>query len=41
MRWAGYVACMGVIINAYNILVGKLKGRDHWEDPAANGTVIL
>jgi hypothetical protein len=23
VRWAGHVACMGVIKNAYNILIGK------------------
>jgi hypothetical protein len=28
MRWAGRVARMGEMRNAYNILVGKLKGRE-------------
>jgi hypothetical protein len=27
MRWAGYVACMGDVRNAYNILVGKPEGK--------------
>jgi hypothetical protein len=27
MRWAGYVACMGAIRNAYTILVGKPAGK--------------
>jgi hypothetical protein len=39
MRWAGHVACMGEVRNAYNILVGKAGGRRplgrprcRWED---------
>jgi hypothetical protein len=39
MRWAGYVACMGEMKNAYIILVGKPEGkrplgrfRRRWED---------
>jgi len=27
MRWAGHVALMGQMRNAYNILVGKPKGK--------------
>jgi hypothetical protein len=27
MRWAGNVACMGEMRNAYNILVGKPEGK--------------
>jgi hypothetical protein len=27
MRWAGHIARMGEMINAYKILVGKPKGR--------------
>jgi len=27
MGWAGYVASMGEVKNAYNILVGKIEGR--------------
>jgi hypothetical protein len=27
MRWAGYVACMGEMINAYKMLVGKSEGK--------------
>jgi hypothetical protein len=27
MRWAGYVARMGEVRGAYNILVGRLEGR--------------
>jgi hypothetical protein len=39
MRWAGNVACMGEMRNAYSILVGKPEGkrrlgrhRCRWED---------
>jgi len=27
MRWAGHVACMGEMRNAYSILVGKHEGK--------------
>jgi hypothetical protein len=27
MRWAGHVACMREVKNAYNILVGKLERK--------------
>jgi hypothetical protein len=30
-RWAGHVACMGKMRNAYNILVGKPKGKNTWK----------
>jgi hypothetical protein len=34
MRWAGHVACMGEVMGAYNILVGRPEGRPRrrWED---------
>jgi hypothetical protein len=39
MRWAGYVACIGEVRGAYNILVGKPEGsrplgrpRRRWEN---------
>jgi hypothetical protein len=39
IRWAGHVACMGEMRNAYRVLVGKSKGkrqlgrpRHRWED---------
>jgi hypothetical protein len=41
MRWAGHVAFMGKMRNAYKILVGNLKGRDHLEDARVNGRVII
>jgi hypothetical protein len=27
MRWVGHVACMGEVVGAYNILVGRPEGR--------------
>jgi len=39
MRCARHVACMGKIGNAYNMLVGNLKGRDHSEDLGVDGKV--
>jgi hypothetical protein len=30
MRWAGHVARIGEKRNAYRILVGSQKERDHW-----------
>jgi predicted metal-binding protein len=41
MRWAGYVTRMGEKRNAYMLLVGKLKERDHEEDLDECGRVIL
>jgi hypothetical protein len=44
MRWAGHVACIGEMRNAYKILVGRPEGkrllgrlRSRWED---NITVV-
>jgi hypothetical protein len=33
MRWAGHIACMGEIRNAYSILLGKPEGRRPLERP--------
>jgi hypothetical protein len=41
MRWPVHVAHMGEIRNAYKILVGNLKGRDHSEDLGVEATIIL
>jgi hypothetical protein len=41
MRWAEYVARMGEIRNAYNILIGNLKGKSHSEDLGVDGKMIL
>jgi hypothetical protein len=39
MRWAGHIACVGEVRNAYNIMVGIPEGkrplgkpRHRWED---------
>jgi hypothetical protein len=37
MRWAGHVARMGEVRGAYNILVGRPEGRNHWEDLGVDG----
>jgi hypothetical protein len=37
MKLVGYVACMGKMINAYNIWLENLKGRDHLEDLGIDG----
>jgi hypothetical protein len=41
VRWAGHVARMGEVRGAYNILVGKPEGRDHWEDLGVDGKITL
>jgi hypothetical protein len=38
MRWARYVARMG---RGWRVLVVNLRKRDHLEDPAADGRIIL
>jgi hypothetical protein len=38
MRWAGHAACMK---NAYRILVGNLKRREHLEDIGVDEKIIL
>jgi hypothetical protein len=40
MRWAGHVAYMGEVRNAYRILVGKPGGKTK-EDPDVGGWIIL
>jgi hypothetical protein len=42
MRWAGHVACMVEIRNAYKRLIEKnLKGRDHLEDLVIVEKIVL
>jgi hypothetical protein len=41
MRWAGIVACVDVIINAYTFKSENMKGQNHQEDLDADGKVIL
>jgi hypothetical protein len=40
MRWAGHVAKMGKIRNAYNIWIGKPEGRRHLGNIGVNGKII-
>jgi hypothetical protein len=41
MRWAGHIACMGGVRNAYNVLVENLKGEEYLEDLGVDRKVIL
>jgi hypothetical protein len=41
MRWAGHVAWMGEMRNAYNILVENLKRRDRFEEVVVDGKITL
>jgi hypothetical protein len=40
MRWAGHVACMVEMRNAYILLVGKPEGRRHLEDVGVDGRTL-
>jgi hypothetical protein len=40
MRWAGHVAQMGDVGNAYKILVENLSRRDDLEDAGLDGKII-
>jgi hypothetical protein len=41
MRWAGHVTRMGERRDAYRVLMGKLEGKNHLEDPGVDGMIIL
>jgi hypothetical protein len=41
IRWARYVARMGSKNNAYRLLVGSQRERDHYEDQDGGGKIIL
>jgi hypothetical protein len=41
MRWTGHVARMEAIRNAYKVLGGNLKSRDHLEDISIDGKVVI
>ena len=41
MRWAEHVALIGGSTDAYRVLEGNLKERDHLEDPGVDGRIIL
>jgi len=40
MGWMWHV-CMGERRGVYRVLVGKLEGRDHLEEPGVDGKIIL
>jgi hypothetical protein len=41
MTWAGLVACMAKVRNAYTILVVKPEGKSHLKDLGVDGSIIL
>jgi hypothetical protein len=41
MKWAGQVARMGDLRNAYKIMVLRPEGRKYSEDLGVNGRIIL
>jgi len=41
IRWAGHVARMGERRDVYRVLVGEPEGQNHFEDPGADGRIIL
>jgi len=41
IRWAGHTARMGQRRGVHRGLVGNLRGREHLEDPAIDGRIIL
>jgi hypothetical protein len=41
MRWAGHVARMRAVTNAYEILVGKPEGKRPLGRPGVDGMIIL
>jgi len=41
MRWVENLFYMGVMINAFRIFVGNLKGRDHSKDLRMNVRILV
>jgi hypothetical protein len=41
MRWARYVTRVAEMRNAHKIPVGKLEGKNHFEDLGVDGRTIL
>jgi hypothetical protein len=37
MKWTGIVPLTGDMRSAFNVLVGKLEGRDHFENLGLDG----
>jgi hypothetical protein len=37
---AGHIACVGKMRNAYKIMVGNLKSREHLQDIGVDGRII-
>jgi len=35
------MACMGEEMGVYRVLLGKVKGRNHWGDLGIDGWIIL
>ena len=40
MRWVEHVVCTGERGGAYRVLVGKLRERDHLEDPGIDRIIL-
>jgi hypothetical protein len=41
LKWAGHVARMEEGRGVYRVLIGRPKGRDHWEDLGVGGRIAL
>jgi hypothetical protein len=41
MKWVENVACMEEVRNAYKIVAGKLRARNHLKDLGVDGKIIL
>jgi hypothetical protein len=41
MRWAGHVAHIRERRDVYRVWWGNMRARDHLEDPAVDGRIIL
>jgi hypothetical protein len=41
MRWVEHMECMRDRTTIYRVLVGKPEGRNHLEDPGADGRILL
>jgi hypothetical protein len=41
IRWAGHIERMVHMRNAYELMVGSLKGRDHSKNLGIDATIIL